>query len=122
MDDGLGRLVRVLHGQLVLTACRMQDEVMVRVMCSQGRHRSVSLATALAVYLHCMGLPVYIYFRGLDRGRYEDIRGPCGCPMRCHNRVADSSRALSGFVRDVVPLLHRAMQHEAAYGEAISYT
>ena len=74
MNDGLGRLARVLHGQLVLTACQLQDEVIVRIMCSQGRHRSVSFATALAAYLHCMGLPVYIYFRGLDRARYEDCR------------------------------------------------
>ena len=58
----------------------MQDEVIVRIMCSQGRHRSVSLATALAVYLHCMGLPVYIYFRGLDRARYEDCRPPMRLP------------------------------------------
>ena len=122
MHDGLGRLARVLHGQLVLTACQMQDEVIVRIMCSQGRHRSVSLATALAVYLHCMGLPVYIYFRGLDRARYEDCRPPCGCPMRCENRVADTTWQLNGFVREVVPRLQMAMQHEAAFGEAISYT
>ena len=121
MDDGLGRLARVLHGQLVLTACRMQDEVIVRIMCSQGRHRSVSLATALAAYLHCMGLPVYIYFRGLDRGRYDECRPPCGCPMRCQNRVPDTTRALNGFVREMVPLLHLRMVHEASFGEPVNY-
>ena len=121
MHDGLGRLARVLYGQLVLTACQMQNEVILRVMCNQGRHRSVSIGLALAAYLHCMGMPVYLYFRGLDRGKYADIRGPCGCPKNCQY-VADNTAALNGFVREVVPLLQMAMQHEAAVGEAISYT
>ena len=42
--------------------------------------------------------------------------------MRCQNRVPDTTRALNGFVREMVPLLQMHMQHEAAFGEAISYT
>ena len=120
MHDGLGRLARVLHGQLVLTACQMQNEVIVRIMCNQGRHRSVSLGLALAAYLHCMGLPVYLYFRGLDRGRYEEIRGPCGCPKNCRY-VADNTEALNGFVREVVVRLQVAMQTEAEDGQPMRY-
>ena len=115
MADGLGRLARVVHPQLVLTAYQMQNEVIVRIMCNQGRHRSVSIGLALAAYLHCMGLPVYLYFRGLDRGRYEELRGPCGCPRNCVN-VPDNSAALNGFVREAVGRLHRAMVEEVLEG------
>ena len=121
MHDGLGRLARVLHGQLVLTACQMQNEVIVRVMCNQGRHRSVSIGLALAAYLHCMGMPVYLYFRGLDRGKYPDVRGPCGCPRNCREGRADSTRALNGFVREVVMQLQYEMREEAQRGPPLRY-
>ena len=121
MQDGLGRLARVLYGQLVLTACQMQNEVIVRVMCNQGRHRSVSIGLALAAYLHCMGMPVYLYFRGLDRGKYPDVRGPCGCPKNCREGVADNTAALNGFVREVVIRLHLEMRAEAEGGQPLRY-
>ena len=124
MRDGLGRLARVLHGQLVLTACQMQNEVIVRIMCNQGRHRSVSLGLASAAYQHCMCLPVYMYFRGLDRDKY-DVRGPCGCPSACsekrHGDVDANKRALNGFVREMVPRIERAMAYEAVNGLPLHY-
>ena len=120
MHDGLGRLARVLYGQLVLTACQMQNEVIVRIMCNQGRHRSVSLGLALAAYLHCTGMPVHLYFRGLDRGKYPDVRGPCGCPKNCQY-VADNTAALNGFVREVVARLHVEMRAEAENGQPLRY-
>ena len=121
MHDGLGRLARVLYGQLVLTACQMQNEVIVRIMCNQGRHRSVSIGLALAAYLHCMGMPVYLYFRGLDRGKYPDVRGPCGCPRNCREGVADNTAALNGFVREVVIRLQLEMRDEAQRGPPLRY-
>ena len=89
----------------------MQDQILLKIRCGQGRHRSVSLALASAAYLHCMGLPVYIYFRGLDHERYYQTRGPCGCPLRCtRGRAVGSNEVpLNAFVCAIVTRLHAAV-------------
>ena len=119
VDDlrrGLDRLAKIVYPQLVLTACKLQREMMFRIVCNQGRHRSVSMSLALASYLHCMGLPVYIYFRGFDQERYPAVRRECGCPTDCAHGVGDTTAELNGFVRHVVDLFHLAMVNEANTG------
>ena len=113
---GLGRLAHVVFPQLVLTSCDLQREVIVRILCNQGRHRSVSMAVALAAYLHCMGLPVYLYFRGLDQERYPAVRRECGCPTQCAHGVVDTTVQLNGFVRQVMDIFHMCMIEEAENG------